>query len=156
MAETNHTIIVFDNRGTGQTNDGTKTFSIRQFPDDAAGLLDALHIKRADVPGASLGSFVAQELALNYPNKVDKLILSATYYRGNGTVYPSGKSEKMLMILASPDILKNMTAEQQAMILASIMFPQQWLRENPEIEHCNVGSHLSDRQHRKSFRDKDY
>lgn len=44
------------------------------------------------------------------------------------------------MILASPDILKNMTAEQQAMILASIMFPQQWLRENPEIEHCNVGS----------------
>lgn len=53
-----------------------------------------LLIKRADVPRASLGSFVAQELALNYPNKVDKLILSATYCGGNGTVYPSGKSEK--------------------------------------------------------------
>ncbi len=94
MAETNHTIIVFDNRGTGQTNVGTKTFSIRQFPDYAAGLLDALHIKGADIPGTSLGSFVAQELALNYPNKVDKLILSATYCGGNRTVYPSGKISK--------------------------------------------------------------
>jgi pimeloyl-ACP methyl ester carboxylesterase len=37
------------------------------------------------------------------------------------------------MTLGSPQVLKNMTAEQQAMILAQIMFPPEWLEEHPEI-----------------------
>ena len=69
LAATNHTVIVFDNRGIGETTVGTKPFSIEQFAYDTAGLLDALQIEKADVFGASLGSFVAQELALNYPKR---------------------------------------------------------------------------------------
>jgi pimeloyl-ACP methyl ester carboxylesterase len=37
------------------------------------------------------------------------------------------------MTLSSPQALRNMTAEQQAMILAQIMFPPEWLEEHPEI-----------------------
>src|SRR5215204_7600025 len=70
LAATNHTVIVFDNRGIGETTVGTKPFSIDQFANDTAGLLDALQIEKADVFGASLGSFIAQELTLNYPEKV--------------------------------------------------------------------------------------
>src|SRR5215216_3767010 len=117
LAATNHTVIVFDNRGMGETTVGTKPFSIEQFANETAGLLDALQIEKADVFGASLGSFVAQELALNYPEKVDRLVLSAGYCGGNETVYPSGQAAETLMILASPEVLQNMTAEQQAMIL---------------------------------------
>ena len=76
LAATNHTVIVFDNRGIGETTVGTKPFSIEQFANDTAGLLDALNIEKADVLGASLGSFVAQELTLNYPQKVDRLVTS--------------------------------------------------------------------------------
>ena len=83
LAETNHTITVFDNRGIGETIVGTKPFSIKQFATDTAGLLDALHIEKADVFGASFGSFVAQELTLNYPEKVGRLVLSAGYCGGN-------------------------------------------------------------------------
>ncbi len=90
-------------------------------------------IEKADVFGASLGSFVAQELTLNYPQKVDRLVLSAGYCGGNETIYPSGQAAETLMTLASPQVLRNMTAEQQAMILAPIMFPPQWLEEHPEI-----------------------
>jgi acetyl esterase/lipase len=133
LAATNHTVIVFDNRGMGETTAGTKPFSIEQFANDTAGLLDALQIEKADVFGASLGSFVAQELALNYPQKVDRLILHATYCGGNETVYPSGQAAETLMTLASPEVLQNMTAEQQTMILAPIMFPPEWLEEHPEI-----------------------
>ena len=45
-AATNHTVIVFDNRGIGETTVGTKPFSIEQFANDTAGLLDALQIEK--------------------------------------------------------------------------------------------------------------
>jgi acetyl esterase/lipase len=133
LAATNHTVIVFDNRGMGETTVGTKPFSIEQFANDTAGMLDALQIEKADVLGASLGSFVAQELTLNYPQKVDRLVLHAGYCGGNETVYASGQALETIMTLSSPQVLQNMTAEQQAMILAPIMFPPEWLEEHPEI-----------------------
>ncbi len=45
----NHSVIIFDNRGAGNTTAGTKPFSISQFANDTVGLLDALHIKKTDV-----------------------------------------------------------------------------------------------------------
>jgi pimeloyl-ACP methyl ester carboxylesterase len=133
LAATNHTVIVFDNRGMGETTVGTKPFSIEQFANDTAGLLDALQIEKADVLGVSLGTFIAQELTLNYPQKVDRLILHAGYCGGNEAIYASGQALETIMTLNSPQILHNMTAEQQAMILAQIMFPPEWLEEHPEI-----------------------
>src|SRR5918994_6523731 len=132
-AATNHTVIVFDNRGIGETTVRTKPFSIEQFANDTAGLLDALHVEKADVFGASLGSFIAQELTLNYPQKVDRLVLHAGYCGGNEAVYASGQALETIMTLSSPQILRNMTAEEQAMILAQIMFPPEWLNQHPEI-----------------------
>jgi pimeloyl-ACP methyl ester carboxylesterase len=111
LAATNHTVIVFDNRGMGETTVGTKLFSIEQFANDTAGLLDALQIEKADVFGASLGSFIAQELTLNYPQKVDRLILHATYCGGNEAIYASGQAAETIMTLASPQVLQNMTAD---------------------------------------------
>ena len=73
----NHTVIVFDNRGIGNTTTGIKPFSIQQFANDTTGLLDALKIQKADVLGYSLGSFVAQQLTVTYPEKVNRLILVA-------------------------------------------------------------------------------
>ena len=60
----NHTVIIFDNRGVGNTTAGIKVFSIKQFANDTSGLLDALNIKKpVDVLGWSMGSFIAQELS---------------------------------------------------------------------------------------------
>jgi hypothetical protein len=41
----NHTVIVLDNRGIGNTTAGNKTWSIEQFANDTAALLDALYSK---------------------------------------------------------------------------------------------------------------
>ncbi len=68
----NHTVIVFDNRGIGNTTTGTKPFSIQQFANDTAGLLDSLKIQKVYVLGYSLGSFVARQLTVAYPEKVNK------------------------------------------------------------------------------------
>jgi pimeloyl-ACP methyl ester carboxylesterase len=135
---TNHTVIVFDNRGMGETTVGTKPFSIEQFANDTAGLLDALHIEKADVLGGSLGSFIAQELALNYPQKVDRLILASGSCGGNETIGPSEQTLEMLATLYSPELAQNMTGEQQAMILAQTLFPPEWLKEHPEVLNNTV------------------
>jgi pimeloyl-ACP methyl ester carboxylesterase len=96
-------------------------------------LLDALNIEKADVIGGSLCSFVAQELTLNHLEKVERLVLSTSYCGSNETVYPSGQAAVALATLASPEVLHNMTAQEQAMILAPILFPPEWLEQHPEI-----------------------
>ena len=77
VLSSNHTVIVFDNRGVGNTTTGSKPFSIQQFANDTAGLVDALKIRKTDVLGYSMGSFVAQQLTVTNPEKVNRLILVA-------------------------------------------------------------------------------
>ena len=71
----NHTVIAFDSRGLGNTTMGSKPYTSQQLANDAAGLLDALKIPKADVMGYSLGSFIAQQLTIMYPDKVNTLTL---------------------------------------------------------------------------------
>ena len=71
----NHTVIIFDNRGVGNTTSGTRPFSISQFANDTIGLLDALNIQRTDILGFSMASFIAQQLTLTHPERVNRLIL---------------------------------------------------------------------------------
>ncbi|HEX5892105.1 MAG TPA: alpha/beta fold hydrolase, partial [Nitrososphaeraceae archaeon] len=54
LSASNHTVIIFDNRGAGESTAGIKKFSISQFANDTAGLLDALKIDKADVLGWSM------------------------------------------------------------------------------------------------------
>ncbi|HZH39183.1 MAG TPA: alpha/beta hydrolase [Bacillales bacterium] len=55
----NHKVTAFDNRGVGNTSTWVKPFSILQFANDTAGLMNALKIQNARVLGYSLGSFIA-------------------------------------------------------------------------------------------------
>jgi pimeloyl-ACP methyl ester carboxylesterase len=82
------TVIVFDQQGHGRTPDTSREMSYEQFADDAAALLHALQVERADVLGYSQGGGVALQLALRHPTVVNKLVsLSATYRRDGW--YPS-------------------------------------------------------------------
>jgi len=74
----NHTVIVFDNRGVGNTTIGSKPYTIEQLANDTAGLLDGLKIQNANVLGYSLGSYIAQQLAITNPEKVSRLVLVAS------------------------------------------------------------------------------
>jgi len=71
----NHTVIEFDQRGIANTTAGSKPYTYQQLANDTAGLLDALKIPKADVMGYSLGSYLAQQLTMMYPDKVNSLVL---------------------------------------------------------------------------------
>lgn len=85
----NFHVITFDPRGIGKsTNDSSKISSMQTFVEDVLEVLDELKIERANILGASFGGFVAQEFALSFPERVDKLILSCTTAGGIDHVKP--------------------------------------------------------------------
>ena len=123
LSQNNH-IIIFDNRGIGSTSSSEREFSIRLFADDTAGLMDALNIKKANVLGWSMGTYVAQELALNYPERVNRLILYAADVGGDKAIH-------------SPDVIAQLsdssgTEMERGERLLRLIFPEAWLKENPD------------------------
>ena len=64
LAQSNRSVIIYNNRGTGNSSTGTKDYSINQLAKDAADLLNSLNIEKAHVIGWSMGSYIAAELAL--------------------------------------------------------------------------------------------
>jgi pimeloyl-ACP methyl ester carboxylesterase len=81
-------VIVFDQQGHGRTPDTPRPMSYEQFADDAAELLRALAVGRADVLGYSQGGGVAWQLASRHPELVGHLVSLSATYRQDGW-YPS-------------------------------------------------------------------
>jgi pimeloyl-ACP methyl ester carboxylesterase len=121
----NHTVIVFDNRGIGNTTSGSEQkFSIGLFTNDTAGLLEALKIKKTDVLAWSLGGRIAQELTLDYLDKVGKLILYAIGCGGKESIPQSQE-------VRNEFVNRRGTAEERIARLVPLFFPQEWRNQNP-------------------------
>ncbi len=71
-------MLSFDNRGTGLSAKPAGPYTIEELADDAATVLDARGLERADVFGHSMGGFIALTLALRRPDLVRSLILVGT------------------------------------------------------------------------------
>ena len=71
-------VIAFDNRGTGRSEIPDRRYTVHQMANDAIRLLDYLKIKKTHIIGHSMGGYIAQDLAINHPERVDKLILEST------------------------------------------------------------------------------
>jgi pimeloyl-ACP methyl ester carboxylesterase len=93
--------------------------SYEQFADDAAALLRALKVERADVMGYSQGGEVALELALHHPKLVNKLVSMSAAYRKDGWAPAvskalEGLSAKMFAGTPVEDAFKKHTADPRA------------------------------------------
>jgi 3-oxoadipate enol-lactonase len=88
--------ITFDNRGAGQSDKPAEPYTFRTMADDTIGLMDHLGIEKAHIIGVSTGGMVAQELAINYAERVSKLVLGCTFARRDENGGYSSKIEKAL------------------------------------------------------------
>lgn len=75
-------VITFDNRGVGQSDKPAGPYTAGMLAQDTVGLLDALKIEKAVIVGHSMGGFIAQAVALDFPQRLEKLILCSTNFGG--------------------------------------------------------------------------
>ena len=148
-----HRVIAYDNRGLGQSDRGEEHITMASLAADAVALLDALEIERAHVLGWSLGSAVAQELALAHPDRVGGLILYATWGRGDGYMkamltalrhpWETGDMEGALTALGlafSPELLDS--AEFESIVEELLpLFPQTETQIHTTCEQWEADEH---------------
>src|SRR5207244_6532702 len=99
-------LIRYSHRGTGTSDRLTGDISLRDLADDAAGLLSALSIDKAHVLGVSMGGMIAQELALNHPQRVERLVLGCTTCAGGSHSHGDGGA-----VPAAPELTAFLTPQ---------------------------------------------
>ena len=118
-------IVVFDNRGIGETNDPAGSYPFSQLADDTAGLIKALGHDRLDVLGWSMGGDVVLDLAVRHPNVVGRLVSYAGNAGGSLATMPSKEVLATLMDTSG-------TAQQHGQRLLELLFPQAYRSAHPD------------------------
>ena len=128
----NHTVIVFDSRGVGNTTAGSKPYSMQLLANDTAGLLDALNIDKADVFGYSLGSFIAQQFAVMYPEKTNSLILVASMCGGKDGINQPPEFIKLQYEIVNKSLNNVPISQEEMKSLVTASLGSGWIRLHPE------------------------
>jgi pimeloyl-ACP methyl ester carboxylesterase len=131
------TVVAFDNRGAGKSSKPAGPYSISMMADDLAGLLDSLGIAKAHVLGISMGGFIAQDFALRYPAKVDRLILVAT--SAGGPDHVPMAPEVLAQMFASDGSPRELAAKKLA-----LAYSEKFMQTG-EVEHL-IDLRLNDPQ----------
>ena len=119
-------VIVFDNRGAGDSEAPPGPYSTAQMADDAVALLSFLGISRTHVLGFSMGGMIAQEVALRHPERVDRLVLACTSPGGEGSDRPA--FETVASFATSPES----DPEEEFRRLIPFLYSDRYRREHPE------------------------
>ena len=128
----NHTVIVFDSRGIGNTTTGSKPYTMQQLANDTAGLMDALKIKQADVFGYSLGGEIAQQFTVNYPEKVNRIIIVAATCGGKDSIPKPPEFKKLQSEIVNKSLNNGSISQEEMKSLVSASLGSGWVRLHPE------------------------
>ena len=116
-------VLTFDQRGMGQSAKPDGPYTMLDYAKDALGILDAYGWGRVMVVGYSFGGMVAQELALHWPERVSRLVLSATTAGGaGGSSYP----------IQTLDPLPQPERATRSLEVADLSFTANWRASNPD------------------------
>lgn len=100
-------VLVYDNRGIGESAAPPGPYSVAMLANDALQVLDEAGVSSAHVLGASLGGMVAQQLAVEHPDRVERLVLCCTT-PGRSDAFPV--PEPTVRLLAEAAALDRETA----------------------------------------------
>ncbi|WP_426434621.1 alpha/beta fold hydrolase [Bradyrhizobium genosp. P] len=120
------TVIAYDQRDSGGTQNPASPYGFDDLADDAAALIAALGHPRAHVFGTSFGGAIAQVLAARHPERVDRLILSSTFRVGVplSSINPEGFPRFAELRSRLPETLHE---------FAEYFFPRDHIADHPEV-----------------------
>lgn len=101
-------VLTYDHRAIGESPVPPRApdeppITMADYADDLARLLDALRIASASLVGLSFGGRVLQQLALDQPERVQRLVLGGTSCGGVGRAAPSGVNALRAPPLPDPE-----------------------------------------------------
>ena len=128
----NHTVIIFDSRGIGNTTSGTEPYSIKLLGNDTAGLMDALKIQQANVLGYSLGTFTTQQFAITHPDKVSSVILIAGSCGGKDHVPRPTEFDKLQADIVNKTKNNIPVSQNEMKSLVTASLGSGWIKLHPE------------------------
>ena len=126
----NYHVIAFDNRGAGRSEKAHGSYTLGMMSNDVAGLLDAIGIKAAHIYGVSMGGCIAQQFALDYPERVNSLILGCTH---SGFVHFVRLEQPAGDTLHDYEHIKQLTPEEREREQLDFLFTEDFLRGNRDI-----------------------
>jgi 3-oxoadipate enol-lactonase len=114
-------VVAHDQRGLGRTSIPAGPYSMAEYAADAVAVLDAVGWPTARVAGVSFGGMVAQELAVTFPDRVERLALICTSPGGSNPSYPLH------------DVAKLSDTERAALrpLLLDTRFTPEWIAAHP-------------------------
>ncbi len=131
----NHTVIVFDQRRIGNTTVGSKPYTYQQIANDTAGLLDALEIPKANIFGYSLGSYLAQQLTMMYPDKANSLVLVASSCGGKDHTPKPPEFIKLQSDIVNKSLNNVPIPPQELKSLSTASLGHGWIKLHPESDN---------------------
>lgn len=117
-------VLTHDHRGIGESDAGRMGFTIEKLSRDVVALMDALGIEKAHVVGHSSGGAIAQLLAIEYPDRLASVVLSATWSKADAYLRRVLTLRKELLQRLGP------SAYLQARTL--FLYPSWWIARNNE------------------------
>ena len=79
-------VIVMDHRGAGRSERPEQSYSVELLARDAVDVLDHFQIARAHIVGHSTGGAIAQVLAIDYPDRVNRIVLSGSWAKPDDAI----------------------------------------------------------------------
>ncbi len=114
----NFEVLLYDQRGLGQSGKPDEAYTMAHYADDAAALMTAVGWERAHIMGISFGGMVAQHLVLRYPERVNKLVLACTSSGGDGgssfdllSVHDLPSDERMAITMPIMDMRNDISVD---------------------------------------------
>jgi pimeloyl-ACP methyl ester carboxylesterase len=120
-------VITFDNRGVARSSYTGEDFSVLMMAQDTIGLMDALGITKSHIMGLSMGGMIAQEMAINYPDRVKGLILACTHCGGPHQLTASAEVGALFMEMIY------IASDESKVKAAACLFARETLEKKPEV-----------------------
>lgn len=116
-------VIIHDHRGTGQSTRSEITYSVDQMSADLLSLMDHLKLDSAHLVGHSTGGAIGQTLAIIAPQRIDSMVLYASWTKTDAFMGRIMRARKALLKNGVDDYIE---------LSPALLYPDWWLNNNPD------------------------